>query len=143
MTVICDIISSMTQVKLFLSLLLLHAFADFLLQGMLVNIKSKHWWMDSTKKIVWGAQDTQYRHVRHDYYVGLFFHAFVWAMVTFAPILLQCSDAAAALIVFCNVIVHGFVEEYHVNRFRINMWQSQLLYLSQIALTFTLWMFIK
>ena len=126
----------------FLLVLFLHVFADFNMQigGTLHNLKSKDWWVGITAKSVWGSANEQYRKYKYDYLVGLIAHASEWTFVTFLPILWNTSALLAMSIYFPNVAVHAYIDHLKANRYKINLWQDQLLHLAQIILTFGVWM---
>lgn len=95
--------------------------------------------MEQTAKPVWGTAAEQFRKYRHDYLAGLAVHSFVWTVVTFAPILWLASWWAALLIVVPNMAFHWVVDDFKANRYRLTLWQDQLLHLAQIGITLGVW----
>ena len=130
--------------KIFLLTLLLHFFADFNLQiqGTLHDLKSKAWWGKACHDTIWGSFDAQFKKYGHDYIAGLVCHSLFWSLVTFAPILWLASDLFSVLCVVLNSAFHYYVDDLKVNRYRINLWQGQLLHLLQISATVAAWHWI-
>lgn len=129
----------LSTAKIFLLTLLLHHVADYTLQGCLANLKSKAWWGKACHETIWGSFDAQFKKYGHDYIAGLACHSLYWSLVTFAPILWLASDVFAVLCVVLNSAFHYYVDDLKANRFRINLWQDQLLHLLQISATVAAW----
>ena len=123
------------MVKLFLLTLILHLFADYTLQGCLANLKCKAWWGKICHDPVWGSFDAQFKKYKYDYVAGLACHAMYWTLITFAPVIWFSSDLFAASCVVLNTAFHYAVDDFKANRYRINLWQDQLLHLAQIVAT--------
>ena len=128
--------------KTILILFLLHIFSDFTLQGLFGNLKSKWWWMDECnnyKGIASGK--VMYAKYKYDHIPGLLLHSLYWSMITFLPLWWPdtTSDWARLLIVGLNMAVHYGVDDWKVNRFRLNLCQDQAIHAVQIILTYGIW----
>lgn len=119
--------------KIALMVMALHFFADFTLQGVLADLKCRDWWTRQLHDMGFHQHDAL--KYQDDYKAALFYHAFYWSVVTFAPVWYFASDTAAFAIVFANAIVHMVIDHFKCNLFTLNLWQDQSLHFIQIALT--------
>jgi len=129
----------MTDIKLFLLVLLLHFIADFNLQlgAGLDKFKSVDWWRKIMGETIWGTADEQFRKYKHDYKVAMAIHSVVWALVTFAPCIWLCTSAKAMLsILAVNAVAHYYIDNLKANRYRLNLVQDQILHLLQVGASF-------
>lgn len=132
----------MTPTKLFILLIALHLLADFNLQvqGGMDKFKCRDWWIEQTSKPVWGSSAEQFRKYRFDYHAGMFCHALMWSIVTFAPLLWMAPGWWSVLLILVpNIAVHHVVDHLKANRYRLNLVQDQLIHLAQIVVTFAAW----
>ena len=127
--------------KTLLTIYLLHVFADFTLQGLFGNLKSKFWWMDACnnlKGIV--SKKVVYSKCKRDFMAGLLIHSAYWALITFFPIWYFCeSDVKMLAVLVPNVAIHYFVDDLKANKLKINLIEDQLIHLGQIIVTFAAW----
>jgi hypothetical protein len=115
-------------------MLLLHFVADFTLQGCLANLKQKSFWIAECKK--YGVDFEKYK---YDYITGLGCHSMYWTLLTFAPLLWLCeSTNVCAFIILINTAIHAVIDDLKANRFKITLYQDQLLHFVQIFLTFSI-----
>ena len=111
----------------------LHFIADFNVQmgGRLHDLKCKEWWDAQLKN----ASDYDKDQYKYDYLVALWIHSFVWAAITFAPILWLAGDKITTWIVFgANVVMHGMADNAKANWRCLNLLQDQMFHLAQIIL---------
>lgn len=103
----------------------LHIFADYYLQGILANMKWKHWWM---------KQEYYCDKYRNDYISPLIEHSIEWTVVTFIPLILVFGLIPQVfVIILINAVIHGIVDDLKANRGMLNLNQDQILHLIQIV----------
>lgn len=112
----------------YILIVFLHVIADFLLQNnFLATYKQKKNWEPYVK------ENSNYK---YDYIVVLLVHSFIWAFVTFSPILFVYKLAPEFIItIIINTIVHGFIDHLKCNRNKINLITDQFMHLVQISVT--------
>ena len=122
----------MTTIKLLLLTLLLHFIADFTLQGVLADMKQQQWW----NKLLRDAIIPCKIRYEHDWICGLICHALYWTLATFSPLLWLTKNLwTISFIVLGNTAIHVVIDHLKCNRYKINLWQDQLLHLAQILAT--------
>ena len=104
---------------------LLHLIADFNLQGILADMKQVVWWWKH-------APDKKYE---HDWRAALLCHAFMWSIITFAPLAFITNPYAFSVIVILNALIHACVDVMKANLRWINLVEDQLAHLAQIIIT--------
>lgn len=120
--------------KLVLLTLVLHFIADFNLQigAKLNDMKQKRWWKEELNKN--GIFNTETCMYRNDWLCALLIHSFVWAVITFSPLICMTSNVVVILtIVLCNTIVHARIDHIKANMGLCSLVVDQLLHLVQIA----------
>lgn len=124
-----------------LAMIFCHVIADYNLQGVLTNMKQKSWWEKN-------YPDEKYS---SDYIVALLCHAFSWSFVVHIPILLMMFHtesldykytATFFLTIVMNTWLHEIVDTLKANSKILNLWQDQLLHLSQIVITWLIYGFV-
>ena len=127
----------MYKILLLLAMIFLHIVDDYYLQGWLASAKQKSYWEQN-------APDKLYK---HDYIMALFMHSFSWAfMIMIIPTVYALSitsninSASIAIIIFfvLNLVLHMITDDKKANRKEINLIQDQLIHLSQILFTWTI-----
>ena len=127
----------MSKILLLLAMVFLHIVDDYYLQGWLASAKQKSYWEQN-------APDKLYK---HDYIMALFMHSFSWAfMIMLIPTVYALSitsninSASIAITIFfvLNLILHMITDDKKANRKEINLIQDQLVHLSQILFTWTI-----
>ena len=113
----------------------MHIIDDYYLQGILASMKQKKWWQEN-------APQQKYK---HDFIVALIVHSISWAFMVMLPIAFSLHFAFSwfyiiALVV--NATVHGIVDDLKANKLKINLIQDQTIHLTQIILTFLLFVVI-
>ena len=112
---------------IFLTMIFLHIVDDYYLQGILAQMKQKKFWKEQ-------APDELYK---YDYIWALIMHAFSWAFMIMLPLIFVSPISPAFYVIFVvNLAVHAYVDNLKANKHKINLWQDQLIHLTQIILTF-------
>ncbi len=128
------------MLKLVLLILLLHFYSDFNLQigAKLDGMKQKIWWRRQFKKLKMDAVDA--KHYGYDFKCALLIHAFVWSILTFAPLIYLTKSVVGILaIVVVNALLHAKIDNAKANEYFLNLIEDQAMHLIQIALTVFLW----
>lgn len=133
----------MSAVLALISMLFLHCFADYTLQGILASMKQREWW----EKQIPNLDQTQYK---NDYKAALLAHAFEWAFVVMLPLMYKAYllrntiDATQACIAYVSFLVGNTVLHYEIdtdkaNAKLLNLVQDQALHFAQIVFTWVVW----
>lgn len=122
----------MVYFYLFITMLFLHLFADFTLQGWFAQGKQRSWWVDQCNKA-----GLDFRPYRYDYLCAMIGHSVYWSLVTFAPVLFMVNWPGiwvAVLFLVVQITVHAVIDDLKANKLRINLIQDQLAHILQIIL---------
>lgn len=124
--------------KMFILLLMIfcHIVDDYYLQGWLASAKQKSFWEKN-------APDKLYK---FDYIVALVMHSLSWSFMIMLPLAVFNNFEAGVLYgVFfvINASVHGIVDNLKANAKKINLITDQLIHLSQIVITFVVYINFK
>lgn len=107
-----------------------HLLADYTLQGWLAQGKQLSWWKNL------GLTNEQFKKYQYDYICALICHSLYWSIVTFLPVLwLNVNEWIIISIIIVNTIIHAIIDDLKANRFKLNLWQDQVLHLIQIVIT--------
>ena len=111
-----------------LIMIFLHIIDDYYLQGILAQMKQKQFWKEN-------APDELYK---YDYICALITHSFSWTFMIMLPILIIMGtvNISFSLVFIGNMIIHGVTDHLKANVRIINLCQDQLIHLSQIIITF-------
>ena len=110
-----------------LTMIFLHIVDDYVLQGILAQLKQKKFWEDN-------APDEMYK---YDYIWALIMHSFSWTFMIMLPIALTQKVGNPFYAVFlANIFIHAVTDDAKANRHKINLWQDQIVHIVQIILTF-------
>lgn len=135
------------NVYIALSVLAMHVVADFLLQGIMANMKQRIWWVDELIKL---HQDTDGKLPRaiwdvykHDYIVALLAHSYLWSFCIMIPIwiyvitlgTLAASTPAIIAFLFGNAVVHAVIDHLKANVGLICLVDDQIMHLGQLGIT--------
>lgn len=129
----------MYKILLLLAMIFLHIVDDYYLQGWLASAKQKSYWEQN-------APDKLYK---HDYIMALFMHSFSWAfMIMLIPSVYTLittpnignASLAIVLVFFANLCIHMVTDNAKANLKKINLVQDQLIHLTQITITWVLFM---
>lgn len=118
----------MNKMFIFLLMIFLHIVDDYYLQGWLASAKQKKWWKDN-------APDELYK---YDYIWALIMHSFSWTFMVMLPVVLFAEYNIYTFInVFIgNMFFHAYTDNCKANKKAINLWQDQLIHMSQIIGTY-------
>ena len=128
----------MKYVILFLSMVFLHIFDDYVLQNALARLKQKSTWEEYVKETPI---------YKNDYKMALFEHALEWTLVVHSPFMIYAYihnidgiGKIAALItsVIFNTAVHYITDDAKANAKKINLIQDQLIHFMQVIVIFLL-----
>ena len=109
-----------------------HIVDDYYLQGILASMKQKQWW----KK-----QSNYSDKYENDYIVALFMHSFSWAFMIMLPIAIKLKfelDAFFGIMLLINTAIHCIVDDAKANKMKINLIVDQGIHISQICITYIL-----
>lgn len=135
------------DVYIALAVLAMHVVADFLLQGVMANMKQRIWWVDELIKLRQDANGKLPRAIwdvyKHDYIVALLAHSYLWSFCILIPIGIYMAAlgtlvANAPIIVaflFGNTIVHAIIDHLKANVGVICLVEDQILHLVQLGIT--------
>ncbi len=118
----------MTNLFVILWMIFFHIVDDYYLQGWLASAKQKSWWENNAPGKLY----------EHDYIWALTMHSFSWSFMIMLPIayINQFNVGFEFFILFVlNTIIHGITDNAKANWKLINLWQDQLIHMTQIVLT--------
>lgn len=129
----------MNSILVLLTMIFLHMFADYNLQGILASMKQISWWKEACKPYGINEDDFEKSKYSKDYIVGLLCHSYVWGTLIMLPILYVYSLSTLTLIfLIVNIFLHAYIDDLKANKFKLNLVQDQLLHLLQIFITWML-----
>lgn len=109
----------------------MHIIDDFVLQGILAQMKCKSWWEKN-------YPDPMYA---NDYRTALCMHSLSWAFSIMLPLTLYYNFELSGMFIllfFANAITHYIVDDLKANQKKINLYQDQIIHLIQIWITFSI-----
>lgn len=112
-----------------LFMLFMHIFDDYVLQGLLITLKQRSFWVKNYPQ----------EKYKHDYIAALITHSFSWSFCTMLPVAIYVGFDIGTmfLVIFVfNVLVHAMVDNLKANELSINLIQDQLAHVAQIVATF-------
>lgn len=116
---------------IFLAMLYMHIIDDYVLQGVLAQMKCKSWWEKN-------YPDELYK---NDYRTALRMHSFSWAFSVMLPIAIYYKfniGIPFAIMLFANAIIHEFIDDLKANKKTMNLCVDQMVHVMQIVGTCTL-----
>lgn len=116
-----------------LAMIFCHIVDDYYLQGWLTSAKQKSYWEKN-------APDKLYR---FDYIMALIMHSLSWSFMIMLPLAVFNNFEVSVLygVIFAvNAIIHGIVDNLKANAKKINLITDQLIHLTQIIITFVIYM---
>ena len=135
----------MTNLIIFLTMIFMHIFADFNLQGWLAQSKQKSFWT-KTMDLPDGTKGTYIRaKYQNDWIPCILAHSFAWTFcVMIVPTLVwklyTITDITKiicfAIIFVLNLIIHAVTDNAKCNQGKINLVGDQLIHIVQIIITF-------
>ena len=132
-----------------LAMMFMHIFGDYWMQSgcFFANLKQMSWWENNIP----GDKPLKESKYKHDYYVGLYEHAFSWAVCITLPLFIHCWFNAAVpaqkdcilfflgLTVLLNTFFHGVIDDFKANLYKINLVQDQMYHSVQMVITLILY----
>lgn len=115
-----------------LTMIFLHIFDDYYLQGTLANLKQRKWWQEHYPSDLY----------KYDYIIALITHAFSWTFMVMLPIAFNVKFQVCGwffVYFVLNLIVHAVVDHIKANLLRINLITDQAIHIVQIIFT---WMWL-
>lgn len=106
-----------------------HVMDDYVLQGLLAQMKQKKWWNEQTTNPLY----------KYDYIAALVAHSLSWSFSILIPIILINPTLPLLPIIYIvNAAIHAFVDDLKANKLKINLITDQLIHLAQIIVTFVI-----
>lgn len=112
-----------------LAMVYMHIIDDYVLQGILAQMKCKSWWEQN-------YPDPMYA---NDYRTALCMHSLSWAFSIMLPIAVYYKFELSSMFIvmlFVNATIHNIVDDLKANKKKINLYQDQMIHLIQIWITF-------
>lgn len=131
------------NVFVLLIMLFMHIIADFVLQNTsLSNLKQIKKWNEFTKDMFdKNVEETMYR---NDYAVALLMHSFMWAFMTFVPLLLIGQNYwLLIIIIVVNSIIHLLIDNLKANFYLISLCKDQGWHINQILISYTIYLLLQ
>ena len=124
--------------RIFLLMVFCHVIEDFHVQGILADLKQRMWWKDNVTQKGFGHRYDK------DYLAALLIHGFEWSFFVHIPVMYFINfDPIVCISIIINAIIHAIIDDLKCNRLKLNLWQDQILHLTQIAATSViLWLII-
>lgn len=118
----------MSKIFIVLAMIYMHILDDYVLQGILANLKQRSWWKQN-------YPDKLYR---HDYIVALLMHSMSWSFLTLLPIAVYRgfnvgTDFLAVFLI--NALGHAGMDHAKANMGLVNLITDQTFHLLQILVT--------
>ena len=103
-----------------------HVIEDFHIQGILADLKQKHWWKMQT------GESRYY----NDYIPSIIAHGFEWSVFIHIPLIYTYGFIPPIFIsVVVNTFIHAYIDDLKCNRHRLNLIQDQSLHIIEIIIT--------
>ena len=119
-----------------LAMIFCHIVDDYYLQGWLASAKQKKWWEENAPQKLYN----------HDYIMALIMHSMSWSFMIMLPIAISMSFNVSILFVIVfilNAVIHALVDNLKANKLQISLITDQLIHLSQIFVTATIFIGLK
>ena len=129
----------MNYILLLIGILFFHIVDDYYLQGFLASAKQKSWWEKNSPNPLY----------KNDYIIALAEHAFSWTVMINIPIVVytyifgaQINQITFVVLFFINWLVHIVTDNAKANLLKINLIHDQLIHITQIILTWLIYIFV-
>lgn len=130
----------MKETILILCMLFCHIVDDYYLQGWLASAKQKKWWEQNAKNSLY----------KNDYIMALVEHAFSWTFMIHVPIViysviceLQLNIYLFIVVFVVNWLIHTVIDNIKANLIKINLIQDQWAHITQILVTWAIYVLMK
>ena len=119
-----------------LAMIFCHIVDDYYLQGWLASAKQKKWWEENAPQKLYN----------HDYIMALIMHSMSWSFMIMLPIAISMSLNVSMLFVIVfilNAVIHALVDNLKANKLQISLITDQLIHLSQIFATASIFVILQ
>ena len=119
-----------------LAMIFCHIVDDYYLQGWLASAKQKKWWEENAPQKLYNR----------DYIMALIMHSMSSSFMIMLAIAISMSFNVSTLFVIVfilNVVIHALVDNLKANKLQISLITDQLIHLSQIFVTATIFIGLK
>ena len=116
------------NIFILLAMIFLHIIDDYKLQGILASMKQNKWW----------REQKEYKDLyKNDYLMALVEHSFSWTFMIMLPIAftLHFNIGWWLIAYILNMAIHAFIDNLKANKFKINLVTDQFIHLTQIVIT--------
>ena len=118
----------MSKIFIVLAMIYMHILDDYVLQGILANLKQRSWWKQN-------YPDKLYE---YDFIVALLMHAMSWSFMIMLPIAAYYGFNVGKdflAIFYINVVGHAIMDHAKANMHMANLITDQIFHLYQIGRT--------
>ena len=129
----------MNYILLLITMLFCYIVDDYYLQGFLASAKQKSWWEKNNPNSLY----------KNDYMIALAEHAFSWTVMINVLIVvyiyltgINLSPIIFISLFIINLVIHTIIDNEKANLLNINLIQDQLIHITQIILTWLIYIFI-
>lgn len=123
---------------LLLLIIFLHVFADFNMQGIMAQMKSKDYWKKYDKKY------------QFDYVMPLIGHSFQWSFMVNLPMTIaaiyteaDCLEMFVCMSIVFNTILHTIIDTWKANDHKTTLIKDQFYHTLQLILLWAVYCIIK
>ena len=118
----------MSKIFIVLAMIYMHILDDYVLQGLLANLKQRSWW----------KQNYPAKMYRYDYIVALLMHSMSWSFMTLLPVAAYRgfnvgTDFLSVFLI--NALGHAGMDHAKANLGLVNLITDQTFHLLQILVT--------
>ena len=123
------------NIFILLSMIFLHIIDDYKLQGILASMKQRDWWKEQS-----GYKPLY----KYDYIPALIEHSFSWTFMIMLPIAISLKFNIGWWVIayVTNMIIHAFLDNLKANKFKINLVIDQSIHITQIIVTWLIFIFM-
>ena len=118
----------MSKIFIVLAMVYMHVLDDYVLQGILANLKQRSWWEEHYPAKLY----------RYDYIIALLMHAFSWSFLVMMPIALYRGfnvGPSYLTVLLINMAGHAGMDHAKANLGLANLITDQTFHLLQILVT--------
>lgn len=123
---------------LLILIIFLHVLADFNMQGIMAQMKSKDYWKKYDKKY------------QFDYVMPLIGHSFQWSFIVNLPITItaiytgaDCLEMFVCMSIIFHTILHAYIDTLKANDNKTTLIQDQFYHMLQLILLWVVYCIIK
>ena len=126
----------MDNIFILFAMIFLHIIDDYKLQGILASMKQEAWW----------REQKYYKELyKYDHIPALIEHSFSWSFMIMLPIAIVLNFNIGLWIIayIINMIIHAIVDDLKANKCKINLVIDQSIHITQIIVTWLIFIIIK